>query len=137
MEGRHVLVTGGTGGLGGAVIAAVLARRGVVTATYRGEPGRRRLEAIAPQATGVTADLGDERAVERAVDSMPRLDVLIHLVGGFVIGPTHTFELEAWRRHQELTLTTTFLCCKHALRRMREAGYGRIVTVGSRAAVEP
>jgi NAD(P)-dependent dehydrogenase (short-subunit alcohol dehydrogenase family) len=68
---------------------------------------------------------------------MPKLDALIHLVGGFMMGPTEQVSLDAWRDHLDLCLTTTFLCCKHALPRMREAGYGRIVTVGSKAALEP
>lgn len=136
MKGRHVLVTGASGGLGGAVVKAAIARGAIVTATHRDESSKKRLEALGVQHT-VQADVTGEGDVQRAVDAMPRIDALVHLVGGFVMAPTHEVALDAWRSHHELVLTSTFLACKHALRRMREAGYGRIVTIGSRAALEP
>jgi NAD(P)-dependent dehydrogenase (short-subunit alcohol dehydrogenase family) len=136
MKGRHVLVTGAGGGLGGAVVKAAIARGAVVTATHRDAASKARLDAIGVQHP-VQADATAEADVRRAIDSMQQIDALVHLVGGFVMSPTHEVELDAWRRHHELVLTTTFLACKHALRRMRERGYGRIVTIGSRAALEP
>ena len=135
MRGKHVLITGGTGALGTAVSREALARGAHVTVPYLVDA-----EAEALRSTGITlvaADMSDEQSVSRVVNDMPRLEVLVHLVGGFEMGPTHLIELEAWRRHVDLNLTTTFLCCKHALARMREGGYGRIVTVGSRAVVDP
>jgi NAD(P)-dependent dehydrogenase (short-subunit alcohol dehydrogenase family) len=136
MKGRHVLVTGASGGLGGAVLKVALARGAVVTATHRDEAAKARLGALGVQHP-VPADATIEADVRRTVDAMPQIDALVHLVGGFVMAPTHEVELDAWRRHHDLVLTTTFLACKHALRRMRERGYGRIVTIGSRAALEP
>jgi NAD(P)-dependent dehydrogenase (short-subunit alcohol dehydrogenase family) len=82
-------------------------------------------------------DLLNEAAVQELVDGMGRVDVLIHLVGGFSMGSTHTYCLEQWKQDVDLNLTTTFLVCKHSLRKMREFGYGRIVTVGSRGAEQP
>lgn len=83
------------------------------------------------------ADLREEDQVRKLVDGMPRIDALVHLVGGFLMGPTHTTEVAQFREQFELNVTIAFLTIKHALRRMREADYGRIVTVGSRAALEP
>jgi NAD(P)-dependent dehydrogenase (short-subunit alcohol dehydrogenase family) len=85
----------------------------------------------------VPVDLQDETAVARMVDGLDRVDALIHLVGGFSMGATHEYPLAQWHQDFALNLTTTFLLCKHSLRRMWEQGYGRIVTVGSRGAVEP
>lgn len=53
------------------------------------------------------------------------------------MGKTHEYSYEAWKKDFDLNLNTTFLVCKHSLRRMLEHGYGRIVTVGSRGAVQP
>jgi NAD(P)-dependent dehydrogenase (short-subunit alcohol dehydrogenase family) len=53
------------------------------------------------------------------------------------MGKTHEYSLAQWQQDFDLNLTTTFLVCKHSLRKMLEHGYGRIVTVGSRGAVQP
>jgi len=95
------------------------------------------LGTFSAQVVFVKADLRDEQQVRTLVDGMPRIDALVHLVGGFAMGPTHTTTLEQFREQFELNVTIAFLTIKHALRRMREADYGRIVTVGSRAALEP
>ena len=141
MLDRHLLITGGTGGLGVAVSREALARGAEVTVPYVDDEELTRLDDLDPDAkkrlTLVKADLSNEDEVAGVVTGMAGLDALVHLVGGFTMGPTHEVTLEAWRAHHDLTLTTTFLCCKHALRRMRESGYGRIVTIGSKAADVP
>ncbi len=138
---RHVVVTGGTGGLGGAVVRAFLERGAHVTVTYRDERDAEALRAsvgsAAVRLTTVRADLRREAEVEALYAGMARVDALAHLVGGFTMAAAHEMPLDAWQAHLELTLTTTFVACKHALGRMRAQNYGRIVTVGSRAVAEP
>jgi len=134
MEGKKVLLTGGTGGLGMGVTVAVLAQGAEVTIPYYHEKEVQRLKGMLPAAEFdcirfVSADLSKESVVEQLVNDMGRVDVLIHLVGGFAMGKTHEYSFEDWN--------TTFLACKHSLRKMLEHGYGRIVTVGSRGAVQP
>lgn len=142
MQNRQVLLTGGVGGLGLGVTPTILRQGADLTIPYTNPSGIERLKSlISPgdfaRIRFVSANLTDETAVAKLIDEMPRIDVLIHLVGGFSMGETHTYSFEAWKADFDLNLSTTFLCCKHALRRMRETGYGRIVTVGSRGAVEP
>jgi len=113
-----------------------------LTLTYRQEEElaalRQRLPANSlDRVRFVQVDLLNEAAVARLIDDLPRVDGLVHLVGGFAMGPTHEYSLEAWRRDFDLNLTTTFLACKHSLRKMWQQGYGRIVTIASRGAVEP
>ncbi|MEN9214580.1 MAG: 3-oxoacyl-ACP reductase FabG [Gloeomargarita sp. DG02_4_bins_56] len=143
MQGQYVLITGGTGGLGRTVTQMVLAA-GVagVTLPYRSRKSIDELQAgLTPESLGrlqlVAADLYDESQVAAMVDGMPRTDVLIHLVGGFQMGATETFPFSDWQAQLDQNLNSTFLLCKHCLRRMRVQGYGRIVTVGSRGAVQP
>lgn len=142
MKDKYVLLTGGTGGLGLGVTPVVLAQGALVTVPYRKPEEIVRLkDAISPATQSrlqfTPADLQDEKTVQQLVDNMPRVDVLIHLVGGFAMGKTHEYSFADWQRDLGLNLNTTFLVCKHSLRRMLEHGYGRIVTVGSRGAVEP
>lgn len=142
MKGKQVLLTGGTGGLGLGVTPAVLARGAQITIPYNNPQEVERLKNYIPPADFarirfVAVNLTNEAQVEKLVNDMLRVDVLIHLVGGFSMGKTHEYSFESWMRDFDLNLNTTFLVCKHSLRRMLETGYGRIVTVGSRGAVIP
>ena len=143
MQGKYVLLTGGTGGLGRGVLPVVLERGAAsITLPYLSPQTIEQLKSqLSPAALArlqwVPADLTDEPTVERLVNDMPQVDALIHLMGGFSMGETHTYSLADWQKDFNLNLTSTFLTCKHSLRRMRERGYGRIVTVGSRGAVQP
>jgi NAD(P)-dependent dehydrogenase (short-subunit alcohol dehydrogenase family) len=135
MRDREVLVTGGGGGLGLVVTREIVARGARVTATTfaAGEADELGEERI----TLVAADLRREDDVARVVSGMERIDALVHLVGGFAMGDAAEFSLEDYRAQVDLNLTTTFLTVRAVLPSMRAAGYGRIVTVASRAALEP
>ncbi|MBW4697112.1 MAG: 3-oxoacyl-ACP reductase FabG [Aphanocapsa lilacina HA4352-LM1] len=142
MQGRHVLLTGGTGGLGLGVTPAVLARGAHLTIPFIAQREVEHLKSrLCPadlsRVRFVEANLAEEASVEGLVAALERVDVLIHLVGGFNMGPTYQYAYAAWKRDFELNLDTTFLLCKHCLGRMLTTGYGRIVTVGSRGALEP
>jgi NAD(P)-dependent dehydrogenase (short-subunit alcohol dehydrogenase family) len=142
MKGKQVLLTGGTGGLGAGVTRVLLAREAKVTIPYVNLAEVERLKQSLSasefeQLRLVATDLTDEREIAQLVDDMGRVDVLIHLVGGFAMGKTHEFSFTDWKQQLDLNLNTTFLTCKHSLRKMLEHNYGRIVTVGSRGAVQP
>jgi NAD(P)-dependent dehydrogenase (short-subunit alcohol dehydrogenase family) len=142
MKGKQVLLTGGTGGLGMGVTSVVLAQGAIVTIPYIVDSEIEGLkERLSPtdfsKIRFVSVDLSNEAAVERLVEDMERVDVLIHLVGGFSMGKTHEYSYAQWKKDFDLNLNTTFLVCKHSLKKMLEHGYGRIVTVGSRGAVQP
>jgi NAD(P)-dependent dehydrogenase (short-subunit alcohol dehydrogenase family) len=142
MRGKQVLLTGGTGGLGLGVTPTFLAAGAELTIPYRSAQGLERLKQIVSPADFakihfVAMDLIDEQAVESLVNQMPRVDALVHLVGGFAMGKTHEYSYLDWKQDFDLNLNTTFLVCKHSLRKMWQQGYGRIVTIASRGAVQP
>ena len=142
MKGKQVLLTGGTGGLGLGVTPAVLAQGAEVTIPYRSPKDVERLKGIISPADiarihFIPANLKDEASVDKLISRMTKVDVLIHLVGGFSMGKTHEYSFYDWKRVLELNLNTTFLTCKYSLKSMLENGYGRIVTVSSRAGAEP
>lgn len=143
MKGKQVLITGGTGGLGMGVTPAVLAQDvSGVTIPFRNPKEVDRLKAILRpedlrKVHFVETNLLNDSAVEQLVNGMKQIDVLIHLVGGFSMGATSEYSFEQWKRDMDLNLNAAFLVCKYSLKRMLETGYGRIVTLGSRAAVQP
>jgi NAD(P)-dependent dehydrogenase (short-subunit alcohol dehydrogenase family) len=142
MQTQYVLLTGGTGGLGLGVTSWFLSQGVELTLPYRSLQSVEQLKgqllpAEMARIRFMAADLMDEAAVEGLMEAIPRLDALVHLVGGFSMGKTHEYSYAAWKQDFDLNLNTTFLVCKHSLRKMLSQGYGRIVTVGSRGAVEP
>ena len=136
-----MLITGGSGGLG-VVVTAAAARAGarVTVPVLTEEDGERLLAQLGPDAGAVrtvVADLRTEAEVERVMDAMPRIDALVHLVGGFAMGPIIHISVDDFVSQFELNVLTTFVTAKQALLRMCATGYGRIVTVASRVALEP
>lgn len=139
---RTAIVTGGTGGLGAAVVERLLADGWRVVVPWIIE---RELERL-PERTGlalVQADLFDPEAVadvvtQASADADAPLRGLANLVGGFAMGgkvdATPINEFEAQFR---LNLRPTYLMTQAVLREMLGSGGGAIVCVGSRAALQP
>jgi NAD(P)-dependent dehydrogenase (short-subunit alcohol dehydrogenase family) len=136
------IVTGGTGGLGAAVVARLLDDGWHVTVPWIVErelervPKSERLELI-------QADLFDPEAVERVVaaarvaEGAP-LRGLVNLVGGFAVGGrVHETPVEEFDEQFRLNLRPTYLMTHAAVPPMLASGGGAIVCVGTRAALHP
>ena len=137
--GRQVVVTGGTGALGRAVVAALIDAGATCHIPYRHEAEAERFPfRDHPQAKLYpNLELGEERSVERLFEPVPQLWASIHLAGGFAYGP-HKELAEATLRGQiESNLVTCALCCRAALRKFAQHGTGgRIVNIAARPALE-
>ncbi|MFF7177944.1 SDR family oxidoreductase [Streptomyces sp. NPDC008121] len=138
MDGRAVLVTGGSRGIGAAT-AVRLAREGAdVAFTYvRGEERAREvaeaIEAVGRKAFPVRADAADAGdaagAVEWAADALGRLDALVNNAGVGVLGPLASLSLADVDRVLAVNVRAVFLASQAAAARMGRGG--RIVTIGS------
>jgi len=134
LEGRHVVITGGTGALGQAVVEAFVAAGAICHLPVR-EQRVTRSPAGAELTGGI--DLADEAAVRTFFAGLPPLFASIHLAGGFKAAPITETTRGDLDGQLEINLVTTFLCCREAVRALRQSGGGRIVNVGSRAADLP
>jgi NAD(P)-dependent dehydrogenase (short-subunit alcohol dehydrogenase family) len=120
---RTVLVTGGTGALGGAVTRRLLDDGHRVAATFVVK------ESVEANPSSIAATIEDVES------RFGPVEVLVHLVGGWQGGkPVHETSLDSWDRMIDLNLRSAFLCCRAVLPSMRERGWGRIVLVSSRTA---
>jgi NAD(P)-dependent dehydrogenase (short-subunit alcohol dehydrogenase family) len=137
--GREIMVTGGTGALGTAVVGALLARGATVHVPWRStveaerfpHRGEARIRLI-------EAQLGDERAVARLYDGVASLWASIHLAGGFAMAPIAATDRAAFMMQIETNLVSAFLCSRAAVAAMRKSGQGgRIVNVTARPGIEP
>jgi len=124
-EGKTVVVTGAASGIGKATAQRLLDEGAdVVGADAAGGDGMR------------TVDVTDESGVAAVMDSVRRLDGVVHAAGIAGGGPVHLLDEASWRQVIDVNLTGTFLVVKHAVRRMLEQDpvddeRGSIVTLAS------
>lgn len=136
------IVTGGTGGLGTAVVQRLLDDGWRVVVPWVAEHELERVQER-EGLTLVRADLFDESAVAEVVrvadgEDAPSLRGLVNLVGGFAAGGrVHETAIEEFERQFRLNLRSTYLMIKAVLPAMLAGGGGSIVCVGTRAAVRP
>jgi NAD(P)-dependent dehydrogenase (short-subunit alcohol dehydrogenase family) len=131
---RTVLITGGTGGLGRAVVGTFVANDwNVVVLDAR--------PAELDRAQVIEADLTDPDAVARAVAAAqdgPPVRALVNLVGGFAAGqPVASTPVDEFEAQFRLNLRPTYLVTQAVIPALVEAGGGAIVCVSSRSALHP
>jgi NAD(P)-dependent dehydrogenase (short-subunit alcohol dehydrogenase family) len=131
-----VLVAGGTGYLGSAVVRELLSSGFEVAATWIVESERERL--VSEPVELIEADLFDPAAVDAAVARVGDLEAVANLVGGFADGPrVHETDPEDFARLMRLNVTPAFLLARAAMPRLIERGGGAFVGVSARTALRP
>jgi NAD(P)-dependent dehydrogenase (short-subunit alcohol dehydrogenase family) len=135
LRDRHVMITGGTGALGRAVVSRL-----VEAGAHCHVPSRRPSEAGAPRpqvTLHTVADLSDEAAVSQLYDSVPRLWASVHLAGGFAMAPIGDTSKAVLMQQLDTNFVSCFLCCRAAVKAIARTGRGgRIVNVAARPALE-
>ncbi|MDT7570442.1 MAG: 3-oxoacyl-[acyl-carrier protein] reductase [Actinomycetota bacterium] len=136
-EGRRVLVTGGSRGIGAAVVSAFAAQGAHVAVHSSREP----VQVDAPH-VAVTGDVAEPQDVERfvaeAVERLGGLDVLVNNAGIYVELDLLTASYDDWQSNWRRTVDVNLLgpawvtFC--ALPHLRASGRGKVVNVGSRGA---
>lgn len=141
LDSRHIVITGGTGALGSAVVQRLLMEAPICHIPCLREEELKRFPftklAHVKITTGV--DLTDEAAVEKFYTSIDGpLWASIHIAGGFAYAPIQTMSKADFVHLMQMNILTTFLCSREAVKRMDTGkSGGRIVNVSARAALEP
>ena len=136
LTGKTALVTGASGGIGGAIAKALHAQGATVCLS-----GTRReaLEGLAAELGGrvhvVTCNLGDAASVEAlakdAEAAMGTLDILVNNAGLTRDGLILRMKDEDWQQVLDVNLTAAFRLCRAAARTMMKRRWGRIVNITS------
>lgn len=142
-ERRSVIVTGGTGGLGQAVVAAFLAAGDRVWVPWIAAPEVERMRERFAAALGegrlglLEADVADEKGAAELVARAGAPAVLVNGVGGFAAGSHHQTPLEVWDHMYRINVRTAAAMCRAALPGLLARGRGAIVNVAANAALDP
>jgi len=140
LQDRVAVITGAGSGIGLASARRMAAEGAVIVAVDIDETAGAKV-AAETGGTFVAADVSREDDVQRLFDGVVaqhgRVDIAFNNAG---ISPPEddsilTTGLDAWRRVQEINLTSVYLCCKHVLPHMQRAGRGSIINTASFVAV--
>lgn len=139
LRGKGVLVTGGAGGIGSAIVRAFAGEGARVAIHYRSSKDR--AETLSSETGGAPlhADLTIERDVDAlipaAVDALGSLDVLVANAGAWPSAdePVWEMSLERWRATVAANLDSVFLSCRAFLQHVAQTGSGSIVIISSTA----
>lgn len=135
MAERIVVITGASGGLGGAVTDAFLQMGDVVYGVSR-SGGDRTNERFHSVAADLTSSKVAREVMAHIVRTAKRIDVLVHVLGGFAGGQTvPETDDETWNKMLQINLNAAFYVLRASIPHMRAGG--RIIAIGSRAGVIP
>ena len=136
LDGRKILITGASSGIGEATAEAIVAEGGAVALGARRKD---KLDAIAERLDGdafaIEADIGNEeeanRLVAEATELMDGLDGLVNNAGVMLLGLMQGADTEEWRRMVDVNILGLLYCTNAALPVIRDGGGGDIVNVSS------
>jgi len=136
VRNMRALVTGSTRGIG-LSIAQKLALSGygvILNYAYdkhRAEEASSQLRKLSPSVSVIRADVTDEEDVRRLIAEAEPLDLLVNNVGDFLYKPLIETTKAEWDSIIASNLTSAFLCCREAIRSMRERKRGLIINIAS------
>jgi len=140
---RTVLITGGTGALGRAVVKHFLDTGSAVHVPWIVESEVKELQSLMgaefPRVFLHRCDVTSEEQVSQLFNSIrgqkAQIDILVNLVGGFAFAPLENTSADDWERLFRMNVTSAFLCSRAALPSMKATRWGRIVNVSSAPAL--
>jgi NAD(P)-dependent dehydrogenase (short-subunit alcohol dehydrogenase family) len=133
LEGKVAVVTGAAGGIGAATVEAFQREGAKVVGVdlLEGAPGDLAL------AVDVTEEFAVQQMYAQVAEQFGKVDILFNNAGISPDDDTSVLEttLEAWQRVQDVNLKSVFLCCKHGIPHLLDAGGGSVINTASFVAV--
>ena len=139
LEGKQIIVTGGTGFLGSAIAKRFLDSGAICHVTWKFEAELNHFALKDHERVSLHhVDVTNEEQVNAFYQGIDDLWASIHVVGGFQMGPIAETSADQFRSMFELNVMTSFLCSRGAVRKMRTGKEGgRIINIGARPAIQP
>jgi NAD(P)-dependent dehydrogenase (short-subunit alcohol dehydrogenase family) len=143
LQYKAALITGGTGGLGKAVMTVFLGQGANVFCTYIVEDelkgctdlvqGYKSMLAFGKADVTNASDVSN--VIAGTIEKFSRIDILVNIVGGFIQSPVADTDEETWDRMMSMNLKSAFLCSRGVIPHMISQGRGSIVNIASRPAL--
>ena len=134
-EGKKILVTGATGGIGGAIVKKFLSLNASVLGTGTNLEKLNLLKNEFPSLLTEQFDISKhekiEEFIEKVFSSLGGLDILVNNAGITKDNLSLRMKSEEWQKVIDINLSSTFYLCKSAIKKMLKKKFGRIVNVTS------
>ena len=135
LKNKKVIITGATGGIGNSLVKKFYDNGSTVLATGTKEEKLDKLKSEFNNIKVEKFNLGEhekvESFIESANDKLGGLDILINNAGINLDSLTIRLSEENWKKVLDINLTSTFLMCKYAIKKMIKNKYGRIINITS------
>ena len=135
LKNKKVLITGATGGIGNSLVKKFSDLGSKIVATGTNEDKLNNLVKNFPNIHTIKFKLDDHGKIEEFIDQTSKkldgLDILINNAGITVDNLSIRLSLEDWKRVLDLNLTSSFLMCKSAIKKMLKNKYGKIINITS------
>jgi 3-oxoacyl-[acyl-carrier protein] reductase len=138
LKNKRALITGGSRGIGAAIVKRLADEGAHVAFTYSSSPDKanevaKAAQALGVQAIAIQADSADASAVvaavERTVADLGGIDILINSAGVIALAPIDDFKLADFDRLVAVNVRAVFVATQAAVKHMKEGG--RIINIGS------
>ena len=132
---KKILITGATGGIGKALVKKFVSLEGNVLATGTKTEKLNALKKEFPNISILKFDISDHSKIEEFIENVSSqltgIDILVNNAGINMDNLSIRMKYEEWKKVIDVNLGSTFLLCKHALKKMLKNKYGRIVNITS------
>jgi NAD(P)-dependent dehydrogenase (short-subunit alcohol dehydrogenase family) len=131
LKGYNVVITGGSGGIGSALVSGLIASGASVHNLDIQDASK-------PEATFHKTDLTSESSVNEALSKIEKIDALIVCAGVQLVGQDSKIgdvALETWQKTVDINMTGAFLSVKHAIPGLIKSGRGSVILIGSPTAI--
>lgn len=146
LSGKIAVVTGGTGGLGRAVVDGLLREKSTVIVTHTGNKQslkyiaetQKKYSGLTGEKVDVTSEADVSAFYKRLMTKVDRIDILCNLVGGVSAKKfIEDIEFNEWNTMISLNLTSCFLMMRGAVPLMKRNAWGRIISIAAMPAISP
>lgn len=143
LDGRKALVTASSGGIGRDIALALAREQATVIVNGRSAQAVQgaiawiRARAPAARLEALVADNGSAEGCERTLAQLPEVDILVNNLGVYEAVPFVDTSDAQWQRLFEINILSGVRLSRHYVQGMLRRGHGRIVFIGSEAAVSP
>ena len=135
LKDKKILITGATGGIGNSLVEKFHNLGSLIVATGTNEEKLNKLKKKYPKIIVEKFKLDEHNKIEEFVDKVHKnlngLDVLVNNAGITLDNISLRLSEENWKKVIDINLTSTFLMCKYAIKKMLKNKYGKIINITS------